>query len=552
MSYKPLRTAFLLIPLSAITTASAETRPNLDEQVFEQRYGAFVQSLNHRQLAEDYRGAVRKLDSPDPKQRIAGIKTLAATDEVRAIPWIVPFLDSEDRHVRIYAGRALNGLVASHELKRRDKSQPEKVLILPPGPGDTDLKPMAWVILKMLRKPDDGNTHAFAANMIGYLRLGQFEGELRQLLKSRHPAVTRAARNALEMLGVDQPDTFRHRGPGWGDPVGGLQANLKADKFLTHRMGMDVILTVYNVGHQPLAYNEASLQQPQWQVFDARSRIVEPADVRHAQPQYRWHKCGRYVGTSRINGDGKVNRDGLLDLGNQVWKLKPGKYTLGCTFIGSQDVPGERPDCAIWSGRIELLPVDFEVIAEAPEEALKVAVEKTREEASAGGNQLWRALAGIVRPGMTLDQLHLVLPPVPETVSTEADAQTAITHRPLFFHRYTLDSKSAVTAICRRGDLEGKLVLIAAPQVILGDVAFDTAISTEQLRKSLKAAREELRRREMGNESRWTIPTGLLRKRVENYEAMLQARKAADEGAAKKTLHDDKPLPRPGSTQHGR
>jgi hypothetical protein len=42
MSYKPLLTALPLIPLSAITTASAETRPNLDEQVLEQRYGAFV------------------------------------------------------------------------------------------------------------------------------------------------------------------------------------------------------------------------------------------------------------------------------------------------------------------------------------------------------------------------------------------------------------------------------------------------------------------------------------------------------------------------------
>ncbi len=36
-----------------------------------------------------------------------------ATDEVRAIPWIVPLLDSEDRHVRIYAGQALNAVVAA-------------------------------------------------------------------------------------------------------------------------------------------------------------------------------------------------------------------------------------------------------------------------------------------------------------------------------------------------------------------------------------------------------------------------------------------------------
>ena len=208
MFSKPLLTALLLIPLIAIATASAETPSKLDEQFLKQRYDAFVESLDDKRIAKDYPRAVQKLDSPDPQVQIAGIKTLAATGEVEVIPWIVPFLDSKDGHVRIYAGLSLNSLVASHELKRRDKSQPGKVVILPPGPDDRDLKPMAWVILKMLRKSDDVNTHSYAANMIGYLGLEDFDGELRKLQKSRHPAVTRAARNALGMLGVDSADTF--------------------------------------------------------------------------------------------------------------------------------------------------------------------------------------------------------------------------------------------------------------------------------------------------------------------------------------------------------
>ncbi len=159
----------LLLPLEA--SSSAEN----GDPVESTRVLHFPKDRSIGQLAKDYPGAVRKLDSPDPKQQIVGIKTLAATDEVPAIPWIVPLIDSKDRNVRIHAGQALNALVASHELKRRDKSQPEKVVIRPPGPGDLDLKPMAWVILKMLRMPDDGNTHSYAANMIGYLKLGQFE-----------------------------------------------------------------------------------------------------------------------------------------------------------------------------------------------------------------------------------------------------------------------------------------------------------------------------------------------------------------------------------------
>jgi HEAT repeat protein len=193
----------LIVMLLIALPAAADTAAGqLDQEpALKQRYDAFVKSLDHRRLAKDYPGAVRNLDSPDPNKQIVGIKTLAATDEVKAVPWIVPFLDSEDQGVRVQAGLSLNAIVASYQLRRRDKSQPEKIVILPPGPGDTDLNPLSWVILKMLRLPDDGNTHAYAANMIGYLGLEEYEPELRRLLDSRHPAVTQAARQALEMIG---------------------------------------------------------------------------------------------------------------------------------------------------------------------------------------------------------------------------------------------------------------------------------------------------------------------------------------------------------------
>jgi hypothetical protein len=58
----------------------------------------------------------------------------------------------------------------------------------------------------MLQQPDDGNTHAYAANMIGYLGLEEYEAELRGLLKSRHPVVTTAARRALGMIEARQDD----------------------------------------------------------------------------------------------------------------------------------------------------------------------------------------------------------------------------------------------------------------------------------------------------------------------------------------------------------
>jgi hypothetical protein len=194
------------VVLMAWVAAPLAAADQADKARLKQRYDAFVESLDHRKLAEDYPGAVRNLDSPDSKKQIVGIKTLAATEEVAAIPLIVPLLDSGDRNVRIYAGQALNALVATHQLKRRDGRQSEKVVILPPGPGEIDLKPVSWVILKMLQKPDDGNTHAFAANMIGYGGFDEYEPELRELLDSKHPAVKVAARRALKMIGASEQD----------------------------------------------------------------------------------------------------------------------------------------------------------------------------------------------------------------------------------------------------------------------------------------------------------------------------------------------------------
>ena len=159
-----------------------------------------VKSLNHQVIRQHYPEAVRKLDSTDPKEVIVGLRILAATGEPAAIPWIVPHLESDNADVRISTGGCLENLVSGHELKRRDYRHSDRIVIKPPGPNDLNLKPVGWAILKMLRKPDDGNTHAYAATMIGYLGLREFEGELRTLLKSRHPAVTRAARNALTLI----------------------------------------------------------------------------------------------------------------------------------------------------------------------------------------------------------------------------------------------------------------------------------------------------------------------------------------------------------------
>ena len=329
--YAKLLIVILLIALPAAVPAAAAPP---DEAALKQRYNNFVQSSDHRSLAKDYPGAIRNLDSPDPKKQIIGIKTLAATEEVKAIPWIVPFLDSEDRHVRIQAGLSLSTVVANHQLKRRDKSQPEKVVILPPRPGDIDLTSVSWVILKMLRLPDDGNTHAYAANMIGDLGLEEYEPELRKLLDSRHPAVTRAARRALEMIDVKPADT--------------LDDGYSANRYSTDLGKIEIALVpekaVIMVGEPvSLSFNVRNLSDTDLQTIqggDYRNRLGRPESyvVTAIDPNGQTvpvldagPTMGGIEGPQKIPAKGTWTR--RLFLPHWVKLTQAGEYTITCRTV---------------------------------------------------------------------------------------------------------------------------------------------------------------------------------------------------------------------------
>jgi hypothetical protein len=182
--------------------ASTAVHAGHDEAALQADYKKLVRALDHRRVAEDYPKAVRNLRSEDREKQQIGLATLAATEEPAVIPWVVPLLDSPHPDVRLAAGLALARLVETHALKRRDRTIGDRVVLKPRGPQDPDLRPLAWAVWMMLKQPDDGSTHAYAASMVRYLELPAFAGDLRGLLQSRHPAVRDAARAALEGLGL--------------------------------------------------------------------------------------------------------------------------------------------------------------------------------------------------------------------------------------------------------------------------------------------------------------------------------------------------------------
>lgn len=167
----------------------------------EDAYREFLARLGAERFRQEHPEIIEQLDGEEPNGRITALHVIAAGGDVDAIPLIVPLVfEDGDRVVRITAAYALQKMVVDHELNRRDPNHLDRVVILSAGPDDLDLKPMAWLVRRLLDAPDDGNTRAYAATMAGHLGLQQFRPQLRSLLESPHASVARIAAEALKML----------------------------------------------------------------------------------------------------------------------------------------------------------------------------------------------------------------------------------------------------------------------------------------------------------------------------------------------------------------
>jgi hypothetical protein len=201
--------------VSFMSTALAQEQkalpPKYDEADLKKCYDNFLLELNYVQVATDHPKVIKDLLSGDSARQLTAVKTLGETAAPVVIPWLVPFLDSEDVSLRIWAGSSIDKVISAGALKRRDPTQPDRVVLRPLEAGELDLRPFAWVALKMFRKPDDGNTHAYAASVTRYLEVREFENELRHCLWSRHPAIAGKARWALESLGLEKASGHQWR-----------------------------------------------------------------------------------------------------------------------------------------------------------------------------------------------------------------------------------------------------------------------------------------------------------------------------------------------------
>jgi hypothetical protein len=205
-----LQSVFVCLLISLINIVLADQKalpPKYDETELKKQYDAFLLNLDYVKIANDYPKTIKDLLSDVPDRQAKALRELSETSEPSVIPWILPFLDSEDGLLKISAGSSIEKVVSNCALRRRDRTHSDRVVLRPLAVGDLDLRPLGWVALKMFRKPDDGNTHAYAASVTRYLEIREFEDELRNCLKSKHPAVSEKAKWSLESLGFAVKDS---------------------------------------------------------------------------------------------------------------------------------------------------------------------------------------------------------------------------------------------------------------------------------------------------------------------------------------------------------
>ena len=203
-----------MLNLMLMTVLALDAEPRIDvsrhdETKLKKDFEKLLASLKPQNIAGQHPRVVTALMGQESKAKIEALQLLARTADPSALPLMVPHLESQEDLVRIWAGATVSQLVEGHTLRRRDSKVGDRVVLKPRGKDDLDLRPLAWLVMRMLSKPDDGNTHAYAATLIRYLELREFTPELRQLLRSRHPAVSNKAKWALEELAGQDPTKSR-------------------------------------------------------------------------------------------------------------------------------------------------------------------------------------------------------------------------------------------------------------------------------------------------------------------------------------------------------
>ena len=154
----------------------------------------------------------------------------------------------------------------------------------------------------------------------------------------------------------------------WSEAVSQLSGRLRiVEPKITADQYFHLTLELANRGTTPLAVQCGNPHVFTVTLLDGAGKQVGPTLVRAdvlSSPQWGVIPRGSYLGlpVSIRSEDGA--KGSHLDITTLIWKLSPGKYRVCATFSSGRaaDFMGSPGKAEIWEGKIEIPPVDVEVI----------------------------------------------------------------------------------------------------------------------------------------------------------------------------------------------
>jgi hypothetical protein len=154
----------------------------------------------------------------------------------------------------------------------------------------------------------------------------------------------------------------------WSEPAAQLSGRLRVNESrITADQYFEITLELTNRGHAPLAVQSGNPHIFTITLLDRAGKPVKRTSGRCdviSSPQWGVIPGRAYLGfpVSIQSQDGA--KGSHLDITTLIWKLSPGKYRItgefssgrAASFMGS---PGKAK---IWDGKIQLPPVDIEVV----------------------------------------------------------------------------------------------------------------------------------------------------------------------------------------------
>ena len=194
-------TVGLVVTLGGTAWAFQRSKPpKYDEREMRRQYEAYLPALDFVGLASEQPKLIQDLMSGNPEWQRAAVETLGQSRDLRAVPWMVWLLDSEDWILQTMTGASIYCVISSFPVEQPADSRPDAATVRQPANPKTDIRPFAWVVLKMIRNPC---AEGYAIRLAGHMKLAEFEDELRRFLRSRQTATSEDAKDALQKLGFE-------------------------------------------------------------------------------------------------------------------------------------------------------------------------------------------------------------------------------------------------------------------------------------------------------------------------------------------------------------